>query len=841
MTGESNLLRRRRRAAAGVVALLVALGVAGTGSVAVSGPAVPPVQVAKAPDGPVVGDAPVDARTVGGDTGQDLVVNFPRGEGGPEGSSHVARNLWWSWTAPTTAPVRFTTHGSELDTVLRVREGSAEGRLVASNDDEGDVATSAVTVDAVAGQEYSVEVSAAGDEAPEESLVQLTWEPAPQAVAEAPPAVEQQLTVSSIPVAGNTGEKPQSKTWSHAGTWWTVLASTATTPRGTWVWRQDPTTGSWSNVLQVSDRTDVRADVHPDGDDLHVLLHGPVSSLVSLRYDPATAGYGTWPGRAAATVVSLPQSETATLDVDSTGRMWVVWDTDSAIQARYADAPYATFSDLVTIATGIQPDDIGAVRALPGGRIGVLWSNQSTRRFGFRTHVDGASPTTWTADEVPAGSSALNVGGGMADDHLNLAVASDGTLYAAVKTSYDSSSQTVVGLLVRHPDGTWDPMRRVDTRGTRPVVQIDEATGRLRVVYTASTELDDILEKETSLAAPTFTGQATTVMDGRWNNPSGSRTQAAGATQVAAASSSAARVARLTWVDPSAPQARDASFSTQLGEPVVATLPGSSPDGEPLRFEIVQAPATGQITALDPATGAFTYTPGPDQGIDSFTYRVGAGGEWSQPGVVTVRVGDGDGLVGAWDFDEGTGLVATDASGWHGDGLLRGGTQRVDGADGSGAVSFDGSTGYVEVPDSPVLDTTEQLTVAARVRVDTHRSQYVVKKAIRSTVDGWAIGLSSTGRPYLRLAKATQDDRYQAEAATSVPADGATWVHLAGTYDGSTVRLYVDGVLAASVAGPTSVPVNDLPLTIGADANGDRSLDGAVDAVRVFDRGLDAA
>ena len=30
-------------------------------------------------------------------------------------------------------------------------------------------------------------------------------------------------------------------------------------------------------------------------------------------------------------------------------------------------------------------------------------------------------------------------GAGMADDHMNVAVASDGTLYAAVKTSYDTA------------------------------------------------------------------------------------------------------------------------------------------------------------------------------------------------------------------------------------------------------------------------------------------------------------------------------------------------------------------------------------------------------------------
>ena len=90
---------------------------------------------------------------------------------------------------------------------------------------------------------------------------------------------------------------------------------------------------------------------------------------------------------------------------------------------RWSDSPYSTWSSAITIATGVTDDDICAVTAF-AGKIGVLWSNQSTQRFGFKYHVDGADPATWSADEVPASQSALNVGAGMADDHINFAVAS---------------------------------------------------------------------------------------------------------------------------------------------------------------------------------------------------------------------------------------------------------------------------------------------------------------------------------------------------------------------------------------------------------------------------------
>ena len=118
--------------------------------------------------------------------------------------------------------------------------------------------------------------------------------------------------------------------------------------------------------------------------------------------------------------------------------MWVAWEGAQNVYVSWSDSPYSTWSSPITIATGVTTDDICAIIAMPG-KIGVLWSNQNTQRFGFRTHVNSETdPSIWTTDEVPASQSALDVGLGMADDHLNMKVGSDGTLYCAVKTSYDT-------------------------------------------------------------------------------------------------------------------------------------------------------------------------------------------------------------------------------------------------------------------------------------------------------------------------------------------------------------------------------------------------------------------
>ena len=86
--------------------------------------------------------------------------------------------------------------------------------------------------------------------------------------------------VSSVAITGNTGEKPMSKVWKHAGTWWAVFSDDNSTN----VWRLDGTV--WTSVLDLSARTSVKADVKVVGDVVHVLMQRtslPKCGLDSIR------------------------------------------------------------------------------------------------------------------------------------------------------------------------------------------------------------------------------------------------------------------------------------------------------------------------------------------------------------------------------------------------------------------------------------------------------------------------------------------------------------------------------------------------------------------------------
>jgi hypothetical protein len=179
---------------------------------------------------------------------------------------------------------------------------------------------------------------------------------------------------------------------------------------------------------------------------------------------------------------------------------------------RHSDGLFTSWSAPITVATGISSDDICAITAMPNNRIGVMWSNQSSKFFGFRVHQDGAAANVWSADERPASQSSQ---GKMADDHVNLAVASNGTLYAAVKTSYSGSPKIL--MLVRRPNGTWDNAYSVDGGGTRPIVVLNEAANRVMVAYTTSDSGGDIVYRVSPADVISFAPRQV-LIDGNINN-----------------------------------------------------------------------------------------------------------------------------------------------------------------------------------------------------------------------------------------------------------------------------------------------------------------------------------
>jgi hypothetical protein len=90
----------------------------------------------------------------------------------------------------------------------------------------------------------------------------------------------------------------------------------------------------------------------------------------------------------------------------------------------------------------------------------------------------------------------------------------------------------------------------------------------------------------------------------------------------------------------------------------------------------------------------------------------------------------------------------------------------------------------------------------------------------------------------LQLVLGIAGDHQKLTSTTSLSPN--TWYHVAGTFDGTTMRLYINGVLNNSMAMPGSV-LGSGAFSIGRDYDNTRILNGVVDEVRVWTRTLTAA
>ncbi|HEX5076793.1 MAG TPA: LamG-like jellyroll fold domain-containing protein, partial [Gemmatimonadaceae bacterium] len=551
----------------------------------------------------------------------------------------------------------------------------------------------------------------------------------------------------------------------------------------------------------------------------------------------------------------MPSSETATIDVDSTGTMWLASESGTNIVVYHSPSPYTSFTGPVTLATNVNADDIGVVTALPNDTVGVLWSNQTTKRFGFKVHVDGAAPDAWSADEVPASQSAddtLGAAFGMADDHLNVAVASDGTLYAAVKTSYDQAGYTKIALLVRRPQvggpgGTWDDLYEVDGEGTRPIVLLNEATSSLKLVYTASESFNPIVYRDSALDPISF-GPRQTLTSNALNDVTSTKQNWTDRV-VVLASGSTNQIQAFQFdsgIAPNAaPVAVNDSYTTPESTPLTVAAPGvlandTDADADVLSAALVSNVTHGTLSLA--ANGGFTYTPTAGySGPDSFTYRANDGTVDSNTATVSLTVGPAS-LRGEWLMNGN----ASDSSTYGSNATLVGSPPFVAGRVGQ-ALSLNGSTQYATVADAPHLDLTTGLTMAAWINPAAAATQNLIKKAVTAgaTVNGYELSLASPTSPagqrvFVRLNQATSGDMFRINSTSTYPTNG-TWMHVAATYDGTTTKLYVNGVLENSAAGPAAIATNNLALALGAQSDAASKYTGLLDDVRLYSRALSAA
>ena len=153
-------------------------------------------------------------------------------------------------------------------------------------------------------------------------------------------------------------------------------------------------------------------------------------------------------------------------------------------------------------------------------------------------------------------------------------------------------------------------------------------------------------------------------------------------------------------------------------------------------------------------------------------------------------------------------------------------------------LNFDGNDDVVDMGSSmsPVLDAINTFTVEAKVRTTTTTGLGVIAGIYDypSTATGMQFLLRRDGANYIFWIDHGTGFRNVVATGAVTP---NVWQHVAGTWDGTNMRIYVDGVLinTASEAASSFRTLTGVNLAIGTNAHGE-SFTGDIDEVRIWSK-----
>ena len=195
------------------------------------------------------------------------------------------------------------------------------------------------------------------------------------------------------------------------------------------------------------------------------------------------------------------------------------------------------------------------------------------------------------------------------------------------------------------------------------------------------------------------------------------------------------------------------------------------------------------------------------------------------------------GIVGFWHMDEpqwtgATGEVRDETGMNHG--TAKNGATTTSDAKYGRAGLFDGSDGYVEVPDSDSLDVSSEVTIEA----------WALTKGILSTNDhilrkddAYGMWVEDTLRPWGRVWMSNG-------AGANLPRNKTIttneWHHLVITADSNElkVKMYIDGDFNSQVDYDGTIQESTVKLFIASYKGGESYWNGTIDEVRIWERAL---
>jgi hypothetical protein len=201
------------------------------------------------------------------------------------------------------------------------------------------------------------------------------------------------------------------------------------------------------------------------------------------------------------------------------------------------------------------------------------------------------------------------------------------------------------------------------------------------------------------------------------------------------------------------------------------------------------------------------------------------------------RVALARGAIAWWKLDQPTDGIVADSSGNGLHGRLVGNPQWQPGIT-ADAIAFPDKADHVDCGRNPAFDTADEITVAAWIRVSSFAR--FCENIVARGESSWRLQRwwESDCLEFACTGTTVETQLHTSGVMGRVSVNDGQWHHAVGTYDGTQLRLYVDGRLDNSEPAYGKITSSDQPIYIGQSPDApfrkDRHWNGLIDDVRIY-------
>lgn len=196
-----------------------------------------------------------------------------------------------------------------------------------------------------------------------------------------------------------------------------------------------------------------------------------------------------------------------------------------------------------------------------------------------------------------------------------------------------------------------------------------------------------------------------------------------------------------------------------------------------------------------------------------------------------------------WKLDESNGAVAHEVNDLSNGTLQGGATWAPSGGHFHGACRFDGVDDRVILGPCDLTTGNGEISISLWVKPDlvSAMERTIISKTVGPSAQDHIWSIAFINASALRFRLRTGSITTELSTPASSIFSGA-WYHVAATYDGSSMRIHLNGALMAESAANGAMGFHpQAPASLAAQSNGTHPFSGWLDDVRIYPRGLSQA